>query len=71
VNGGDEGDGRKTDWGTIVQVAGFLFAVAAWANDFTDGSEAKAVELAERLTVIECEIGIKCSGPTGERHADR
>jgi alkylhydroperoxidase family enzyme len=56
----------------MIQVAGFLFAVAAWVNDFTDDSETKAVELAERLTVIECKLGMdKCGGATGERHADR
>lgn len=72
MNGGDEGDGRKTDWPMMIQVAGFLFAVAAWVNDFTDDSETKAVELAERLTVIECKLGMdKCGGATGERHADR
>jgi hypothetical protein len=47
----------------IIQVAGFLFAVAAWTNDFTDDSEARAVILAERLTVIECKLGMdKCGG---------
>ena len=63
MNGGDEGGNRKTDWPMIIQVAGFLFAVAAWTNDFTDDSEARAVILAERLTVIECKLGMdKCGG---------
>jgi hypothetical protein len=63
VNGGDEGGNRKTDWPMIIQVARFLFAVAAWTNDFTDDSEARAVILAERLTVIECKLGMdKCGG---------
>lgn len=62
MNGGGDGEGRKTDWQMIVQVAGFLFAVAAWVNDFTDDSEARAVQLAERLTVIECKLGMEKCG---------
>lgn len=46
----------------IVQVAGFLFAVAAWANGFTDNSEEKAVKLERRLTVIEAKLGIEGGG---------
>ena len=62
MNGGDEGGGRKTEWSLIVQVAGFLFAVAAWANGFTDNSEADAVKLENRLTKIEAKLGMEGEG---------
>ena len=56
MNGGGEGDGRKTDWNVALQVAGFLFGVAAFASQMADDDQARAVELEKRLCRIEAAL---------------
>lgn len=63
MNGGGEGDGRKIDWPLVISIAALLFGVVQFVREINDDGEAKAVELAERLTAIECKLAMgKCGG---------
>ncbi len=47
----------------MISIAALLFGVVQFVREMNDDSEARAVELAERLTVIECKLGMeKCGG---------
>lgn len=62
MRGGDEG-GPRIDWPLVISIAALLFGVVQFVREMNDDSEARAVELAERLTVIECKLGMdKCGG---------
>jgi len=61
VTGGGEngGDGRgRIDWPLVISIAALLFGVVQFIREINDNGAAKAVELAERLTVIECKLGM-------------
>lgn len=63
MNGGDEGAGRKIDWPLVISISALLFGVVQFVREMNDNTQAKAIELAERLTVIECKLGMdKCGG---------
>lgn len=63
MRGGDEGKGGKIDWPLVISIAALLFGVVQFVREINDDGEAKAVELAERLTAIECKLEIgKCGG---------
>lgn len=63
MNGGGEGDGRKTDWPLVISIAALLFGVVQFVIALGDDTEARAVANEARLTVIECKLGLdKCGG---------
>ena len=63
MNGGGEGDGRKTDWPLVISIAALLFGVVQFVIALGDDTEARAVANESRLTVIECKLGMdKCGG---------
>ncbi len=66
MKGGGEGGpdgGAKIDWPLVMSIAALLFGVVQFVREINDDGEAKAVELAERLTAIECKLGMgKCGG---------
>lgn len=63
MNGGGEGEGRKIDWPLVISIAALLFGVVQFVREMNDNTQQKAIELAERLTVIECKLGMeKCGG---------
>jgi hypothetical protein len=55
-NGGD--GGGRIDWPLVISIAALLFGVVQFIREINDNSEYKAVELAERLTVIECKLSM-------------
>lgn len=63
MNGGGEGDGRKTDWPLVISIAALLFGVVQFLIALNDDTQARAVANEARLTVIECKLGMdKCGG---------
>ncbi len=61
--GGESGGDRagRIDWPLVISIAALLFGVVQFVREINDDGEAKAVELAERLTAIECELQMgKC-----------
>ena len=63
MNGGGEGEGRKTDWPLVISIAALLFGVVQFVIALGDDTEARAVANEARLTVIECKLGMdKCGG---------
>lgn len=62
MRGGDEGEGRaKIDWPLVISIAALLFGVVQFVREINDDGESKAVDLAERLTAIECKLEMgKC-----------
>ncbi len=63
MNGGGEGEGKRIDWPLVISIAALLFGIVQFIREMNDDTQAKAIELAERLTVIECKLGMdKCGG---------
>lgn len=63
MNGGGEGDGRKTDWPLVISIAALLFGVVQFLMALNYDTQARAVANEARLTVIECKLGMdKCGG---------
>ena len=63
MTGGGEGEGRKIDWPLVISISALLFGVVQFVREMNDDTQANAIQLAERLTVIECKLGMdKCGG---------